>query len=263
MRFCELTYLPLAFIMTAMSDIRPKTPLVTFRVLEGTDRGKYFPKLVLPLTIGREDGNSMRLDDERISRFHAKIQADGDEIILTDLESTNGTKVNGHVVSIRCLRPGDRIQMGRTILLYGSDEQIAIRKKLLESANDAELKIDGTDSEMHSGHSTVLTAELAKLHSFDHPHDIGNPEPLKELHGQVFQGHRPLPPIPDSLKPSEIARFAEVFDYLHRQMALSMISGKESSNGDLTEVPFDAWQRLHAVQMALGMYLRAITRRDD
>ncbi len=249
--------------MSHMSELRPQTSLVTFRVLEGNDRGKYYPKLILPLTIGREDGNHMRLDDERISRFHAKVQSDGDGIILTDLESTNGTRVNGHDITIRCLRPGDRIQMGRTVLLFGSAEEIAERSRLLASANNPEVKVDGTDGEGHSSHSAVMTAELAKLHSFDHSPDIGGLEPVKELLGQVFQGNRPLPPLPEKLKASEIARFAEIFDFLHRQMALSMIEGVETQNGDATRVPFDSWQRLHAVQMALGMYLRAITRRDD
>ena len=75
-------------------------------------------------TIGREEGNSLRLNDERVSRFHAKIQADNDEIILTDLESTNGTRVNGNIVQIRRLRPGDRIGLGRSLLLFGSEQEI-------------------------------------------------------------------------------------------------------------------------------------------
>ena len=74
--------------------------MVTFRVLEGTDRGKFFPKLLLPLTIGREEGNQMRLDDERVSRFHAKVQADGEEIILTDLESSLAIAVNSRDVTL-------------------------------------------------------------------------------------------------------------------------------------------------------------------
>jgi hypothetical protein len=42
-----------------------------------------------------------RLSAERVSRFHAKVQFDNGEVILTDLESTNGTRVNGNVVQIR------------------------------------------------------------------------------------------------------------------------------------------------------------------
>ena len=54
-----------------------------------------FDDVPTPLTIGREEGNPIQLNDERISRFHLKIQEDEGKLVLTDLESTNGTKVNG------------------------------------------------------------------------------------------------------------------------------------------------------------------------
>src|SRR5438876_12037364 len=100
---------------------------VTFQVLEGIDKGRIFRELPTPVTIGREEGNGLRLNDERVSRFHAKVQQDNGDIILTDLESTNGTRVNGNVVQIRRLRPGDRIHLGRSLLLFGSNEEIAAR----------------------------------------------------------------------------------------------------------------------------------------
>src|SRR5207247_10173415 len=100
---------------------------VTFQVLEGIDKGRVFRELTTPVTIGREEGNLLRLNDERVSRFHAKVQFDNGEIILTDLESTNGTRVNGNVVQIRRLRPGDRIGVGRSLLLFGSEQEIAAR----------------------------------------------------------------------------------------------------------------------------------------
>src|SRR5438477_11548245 len=93
---------------------------VTFQILEGIDKGRIFHDLATPVTIGREEGNLLRLNDERVSRFHAKVQCDGGEIILTDLESTNGTRVNGNVVQIRRLRFGDRVGIGRSLLLYGT-----------------------------------------------------------------------------------------------------------------------------------------------
>src|SRR6476620_11200359 len=100
---------------------------VTFQVLEGIDKGRVFRELPTPLTIGREEGNILRLNDERVSRFHAKVQVDADDFILTDLESTNGTRVNGTVVQIRRLRFGDRVNVGRSTLLFGSNEKIAAR----------------------------------------------------------------------------------------------------------------------------------------
>src|SRR6266849_7566922 len=101
---------------------------VTFQIIEGIDKGRTFRELATPVSIGREEGNLLRLNDERVSRFHAKIQFDNGEMILTDLESTNGTRVNGNVVQIRRLRPGDRIGVGRSLLLFGSDAEIAARQ---------------------------------------------------------------------------------------------------------------------------------------
>src|ERR1700730_8836691 len=100
---------------------------VTFQVEEGVDKGRVFRELPTPVTIGREEGNLLRLNDERVSRYHAKVQQDGEDIILTDLESTNGTRVNGTVVQIRRLRFGDRVCVGRSLLLFGSSEEIAAR----------------------------------------------------------------------------------------------------------------------------------------
>ena len=45
---------------------------VTFLVLEGVDKGRVFRDLPVPVTIGREEGNVLRLNDERVSRYHAK-----------------------------------------------------------------------------------------------------------------------------------------------------------------------------------------------
>ena len=110
-------------------------PTVTFQVLEGIDKGRTFREMPTPVTIGREEGNLLRLNDERVSRFHAKIQFDNGEVILTDLESTNGTRVNGNVVQIRRLRPGDRIGVGRSLLLFGSQEEISARLAALSSGH--------------------------------------------------------------------------------------------------------------------------------
>ena len=100
---------------------------ITLRVLDGADRGRVFENLQTPVTIGREEGNLLQLNDERVSRFHVKIQEDQDKVVLTDLESTNGTRVNGEEAQLRILRYGDVIAVGRSVLLYGSREQIAGR----------------------------------------------------------------------------------------------------------------------------------------
>src|SRR5205809_1698119 len=107
---------------------------VTFQLVEGVDKGRTFRDLGVPVSIGREEGNGLRLNDERISRFHAKVQLDGEDVILTDLESTNGTRVNGDAVQIRRLQAGDRVGVGRSVLLFGTPDEIRARVDQLRSA---------------------------------------------------------------------------------------------------------------------------------
>ena len=100
---------------------------ITLRVLHGADRGKVYSDLATPVTIGREEGNTIQLNDERISRYHLKLQTDNEKIVLTDLESTNGTKVNGEEIQVRIVRDGDIIALGRSVLLVGSHSDIERR----------------------------------------------------------------------------------------------------------------------------------------
>src|SRR5260221_7178385 len=125
---------------------------ITLRVLDGADRGRSYDELGTPVTIGREEGNSIQLNDERVSRFHVKIQADQDKIVLTDLESTNGTKVNGEDIQLRILRYGDMISLGRTVMLMGSREQIARRLAALrgEQPPTGTMGPEDWDKEMQS-----------------------------------------------------------------------------------------------------------------
>ena len=105
-------------------------PTVTFLVLEGVDKGRVFRDLSIPVTIGREEGNGLRLNDERISRYHAKVQHEDGDIIITDLESTNGTRVNGTTVQIRRLRPGDQVSVGRSMRPNGHSQPTVRYEKL-------------------------------------------------------------------------------------------------------------------------------------
>ena len=115
---------------------------ITLRVIDGADRGRAYDELDPPITIGREEGNSIQLNDERVSRFHLKIQEDNERLVLTDLESTNGTKVNNEDIQLRILRFGDIISVGRSVILYGSREQIAGRHVAMKAPSNWYRTID-------------------------------------------------------------------------------------------------------------------------
>jgi hypothetical protein len=216
---------------------------VTLRVLDGADRGRVFEHLEPPITIGREEGNSVQLNDERISRFHIKIQEDQDKLVLTDLESTNGTRVNGEDTHLRILRYGDVIHVGRSVLLFGTREEIAGRI--------SELRHDGL-----SGAEELATSELAAAAnsgSLSFELRLGSSE---ELQGTL---HIPLPPeLPCGLSAGQAAQLSELIEYLHlRARQIVRSANIESKELKVTLTP-DQWQEFLDLQAQLAEYLKAI-----
>jgi hypothetical protein len=69
-----------------------------------------------PATIGRAGDAEVVLADPLVSRHHARLAVRGDRLVLVDLGSTNGTRVNGGVVREAVVGPGDRIEIGATRL---------------------------------------------------------------------------------------------------------------------------------------------------
>lgn len=107
-------------------DPKPAVPsrgAPRIRVAQG-QAGKQQIELTQDVTIiGRGSQADLRLDDTGVSRQHAEIRREGDDVVLVDLGSTNGTTVNGrHVERVR-LTPGDRIELGRCVLVYERDER--------------------------------------------------------------------------------------------------------------------------------------------
>jgi pSer/pThr/pTyr-binding forkhead associated (FHA) protein len=76
------------------------------------------------LTIGRSSRNGVCISDPFASRFHAEIKHEGDQVLLIDAGSANGTFLNGlRVTAPIPLRPGDLIRIGQTEIEYSSGEQ--------------------------------------------------------------------------------------------------------------------------------------------
>ena len=88
------------------------------RVDSGPNAGQIFTLDSAGATIGRQDGNTIVLDDGRLSRQHARIDPGPGGLTLTDLGSANGTRLNGRRVSgTQSLRPGDQLQLGETTIV--------------------------------------------------------------------------------------------------------------------------------------------------
>lgn len=233
---------------------------LVFQVIDGVDKGRVFRELVTPVSIGREEGNTLRLNDERISRFHAKVQIDQGDLILTDLESTNGTKVNGNLVQIHRLRYGDCVALGRSVLLFGSNEEIADRMASLHSPFRSNL--GGLAS--HAGDpKPTMMATAMDLPASEDDLKFDLRDEVRVTSGGLFIGNREFPPLPQQLGPSQAARLAEIVDFFHR--ALSQTTDKVRANQDGTQITLDfpTWQKILQLEMLLARYHRAITEPDS
>jgi pSer/pThr/pTyr-binding forkhead associated (FHA) protein len=221
--------------------------LITLRILDGANRGQVFDNLPTPVTVGREEGNLVQLNDERISRFHFKIQEDGDRLVLTDLESTNGTKVNGETVQLWILRPGDLILVGRTLLLCGSEDEIARRLAGLRGVDlSAGVTLDTDDANAMSS-SVSLDFEL---------NWTDDPAARATLHTL-------LPPeLPEGLSPGQNAQLSELLQYLHLRMRGLIESAEVSTKTERASVPQHRWQDLLDLESRLARYLRSIGEPD-
>lgn len=87
-------------------------------VIQGRDQGKRFELEYGVSTIGRDSDNTIKLNDTEVSRHHAKIQVDESSSEWIDLGSSNGSFVNSLRVDKHPLRSGDRIQIGRTLMIF-------------------------------------------------------------------------------------------------------------------------------------------------
>jgi len=74
--------------------------------------------------IGRTKDNSIQLAFPNISRHHSKISFSNETYLIEDLESTNGTFVNGISIAKCVLHPNDVIEIGDTHLFYYEREEL-------------------------------------------------------------------------------------------------------------------------------------------
>jgi pSer/pThr/pTyr-binding forkhead associated (FHA) protein len=77
-----------------------------------------FPFSEQSMTIGRKAENHIIIDNLSVSGFHARMDVAGNDFILTDLQSTNGTFVNDKKIGSCKLKHGDNVIIGKHVLLF-------------------------------------------------------------------------------------------------------------------------------------------------
>lgn len=102
---------------TAPAPPRPGGRSYVLRFISGKYQGGEFP--ILPdkqIVVGRSSDLDMVLVEDMVSRKHARIAMQSDQIWIEDLGSTNGTFVNGEKIKRTRLKEGDRVLIGTSIL---------------------------------------------------------------------------------------------------------------------------------------------------
>lgn len=216
---------------------------ITLRVLDGADRGRIFQNIGPPITIGREEGNTIQLNDERVSRYHVKIQEDNNRLVLTDLDSTNGTKVNGEDIQLRILKFGDMIALGRSVLLFGSREQIAGRLARLRDDNAEGAVTADPEQVQKAANFSSLDFELNWNEECDMQATLHALEP---------------PELPDRMTPGQAAQLAEMLEYLHVRLRNLILSATVENKTSKITLDLRQWQALIDLQARLSEYLRRI-----
>ncbi len=233
---------------------------ITLQVLDGVDRGKVYPRLHTPVSLGREEGNTVQLNDERVSRFHAKIQEDQGQVVLTDLDSTNGTRLNGEPVQLTILRVGDRIVLGRTVLLFGSPEELD--RQMPASPGLAAGDVDEmTRTRPWSGATLNLdTRARSEELRFQLNYHADEIHPDSAAAGDTTP--RPTPPLPVHLSPAQAAQLAELLLFLHQRLAQAAQDTEERAEDAEVRLSRAGWRRILGVTMDLAKYIYQIGHPD-
>jgi transcriptional regulator with GAF, ATPase, and Fis domain len=135
--------------------------------MKGNDAGKIF-ELKPPVTIGRGRDAGIHILDPRISRKHATLRLDEDEILIEDMESRNGTLVNGRAITMAVLEEGDEILIGDTLLRFEGKEPSGIETELArkEGRERVESSLEESSVDLFSSDCGPRLGAIGKLMAF-------------------------------------------------------------------------------------------------
>ena len=226
-----------------------ETRKITLRVLDGPNKGEEFISVPLPLSIGREPGNTVLLNDERISRYHLKIVEMNGKCFVVDAGSTNGTRVNGETVVAGEIHPGDIISVGRSMFIVGSRREIRERLDERKPSVGVGRGIFG-DMDEWDDMPEMIQREMKML-------AVEEENPFLKLQ-QLLP-----PPIPRNLNVEHLSFFADMLLYYQlrlRNLILAGVRQTEREPGENTpyEVTFrqEDWQNLLDVYARTAEYLK-------
>lgn len=114
------------------------------------------------LTIGRRKDNDVVIQNLAVSGHHSKVDSVGEEWLVTDLKSKNGTFVNENIITSHWLQHGDIINVGKHTLVFGYMKGEARPGASEAKAMEKTMAMDTGEHRAMTGRNTAKTAEPQK-----------------------------------------------------------------------------------------------------
>jgi pSer/pThr/pTyr-binding forkhead associated (FHA) protein len=95
-------------------------------------------------TIGRVDDNTLQIADPSVSSHHCEVQLHGGEILIRDLNSTNGSFINGEKITEKVLKPGQTLKLGQVELKLEVEGAAAAPAPSAPASVPAKKQVDAT-----------------------------------------------------------------------------------------------------------------------
>ena len=126
--------------------------------LSGMNKGEEFELIAGENSIGRSEKNIVCVFDKKVSRVHCKVFVTDEGILMEDMGSTNGSRVNNVFTNGRQeLKTGDHLRVGQTVFLL-SDRPVAEDSEVASASQEVDDKEYESLLEQTSFHVTKTTA---------------------------------------------------------------------------------------------------------
>jgi diguanylate cyclase (GGDEF)-like protein len=181
-----------------IAAVKGAEAIATLLVLAGPNAGEVYAVEEAETIIGRIEGSQVRLPDGGVSRVHCKLLQTDFGFEIEDLDSRNGTFLNGQRIQQGTLKDGDKLQIGRTTILKFAIQDQLERRFQRQMANSAmrdpltqvlnrRYFLERLESEFHfaSRHGVPLGLLVVDIDHFkdvnDNYGDLAGNETLKAL----------------------------------------------------------------------------------
>jgi two-component system cell cycle response regulator len=168
-----------------LADPKSTTQHAYLIVLAGNKVGEMV-KVTGDIVIGRGADVDLKVEDDGVSRKHTRVRVSGDKVLVEDMQSRNGTFVNGDRVQAYALKDGDKIEIGSTTILKFTfhdklDEEFqknmyeaALRDGLTHAYNhryfDDQLKTEVAYAQRHGTYLSLMMLDIDHFKKINDTH---------------------------------------------------------------------------------------------